>query len=316
MTQTGPDVVELTEPLTTGPARALAGLLGVELPDLDGGAALPLLWHWVYLLDRPPQAELDPDGHRASGGIPLPPGPGRRRMFAGGRVWRLAALRTGTAATRRTWVCGSAEKHGRSGRLSFVTVRTEISQDGAVAVAEEQDIVYRDAAAPAVPGGGRAGPAGGSRPGAPAAEPGRAPGPAGVPAGPGADWSVPAGPVLLFRFSALTYNGHRIHYDRDFTRDIEGYPGLVVHGPLQAILMAELARRTAPPPLRCAFAYRLVSPLLEGQGLHVATAGRADGPGRADGETQHTVRCTVRDSAGRLTATGELSAPGSPPPGR
>jgi 3-methylfumaryl-CoA hydratase len=296
----GTDVVERTELITSGPAQALAGLLGVPLPDLDHGAPLPLLWHWVYLLDRPPQAVLGEDGHPAAGGIPSPPGPGRRRMFAGGRVTRRGPLRTGSAATRRTWEVSSTEKHGRSGRLVFVTVRSEISQGGRVVVTEEQDIVYRDAAGPPAgppggpPDGQSAGPAPPAEPAGPSVPPpvlvpGRA---AGV-----AEWPVEVSTVLLFRFSALTYNGHRIHYDRDFARDIEGYPGLVVHGPLQALLMAELARRTAPRPLSCEFTYRLVSPLFEGQGLIVSAAER-------DGAS-HTA---VRDCAGRQTATGALCA--------
>src|SRR5260221_1752219 len=145
------DVAERTELITSGPAEALAGLLGVPGPDRGAGQGLPLLWHCVYLLDRPPQAALGADGHRARGGIPAPPGPGRR-MFAGGRITQHAPLRTGAAATRRTWEASSAEKHGRSGTLLFVTVRSEISQDGQVVIAEEQDIVYRESAgAPASP---------------------------------------------------------------------------------------------------------------------------------------------------------------------
>ena len=287
-------MTERTELLLPGPAEALAGLLGVPLPDPGGPGGLPLLWHWVYLLDRPAQSDLGPDGHRAAGGVPLPPGPGRRRMFAGGRAWRLAPLRTGRSATRRTSVSGSAVKAGRSGRLEFVTVRTEISQDGAVAVAEEQDIVYRDA----------------PRPGHGTAEPGTpAPDEAGA-----EHFELDPGPVLLFRFSALTYNGHRIHYDRDYARAADGYPGLVVHGPLQALAMAELARRAAPRPARCGFSYRLVAPLFEGQGLR-ASGWRPRGAGPGE------LRCTVRDAAGRLTATGELTVtggltgPASPPPG-
>src|SRR5215469_12706216 len=99
-----PEVAERTELITAGPAEALAGLLGVAGPD----AGLPLLWHWFYLLDRPPQAALGTDGHRAHGGIPLPPGPGRRRMFAGGRVTQHAPLRLGATASRRTWEASSA----------------------------------------------------------------------------------------------------------------------------------------------------------------------------------------------------------------
>jgi 3-methylfumaryl-CoA hydratase len=239
-------VRELTELITPGPAEALAGLLGVPGPDRD----LPLFWHWVYLLDRPPQANLGPDGHAARDAIPTPPGPGLRRMFAGGRVSQHGPLRTGTAATRRTWQASSVRKQGRSGPLHFVTVRTEISQAGQVVITEEQDLVYREPA-PAAPALADGAPA-------PAAEPKPQPPPAGP-----RDWPVEVNPVLLFRFSALIYNAHRIHYDRDYAR-AEGYPGLLVHGPLQALLMAELARREMTQPTLCDYAYRLVAPLFDG----------------------------------------------------
>ena len=266
------EVRELTELITPGPAEALAGLLGVPLP----GPGLPLLWHWVYLLDRPPQAILGADGHPARDAIPTPPGPGLRRMFAGGRVSQHGPLRTGAEATRRTWQASSALKRGRSGPLHFVTVRSEISQDGQVVITEEQDLVYREPARDSTP--------------APAPAPQSQP----PPAGPG-DWPVEVNPVLLFRFSALTYNAHRIHYDRDYAR-AEGYPGLLVHGPLQALLMAELARRQTTLPALCDYAYRLVAPLFDEQGLIVSASAEAD-----------TVRVTARDSAGRTTATGVIS---------
>jgi 3-methylfumaryl-CoA hydratase len=255
------EVHEVTELITPGPAQALAGLLGVPA----AGEELPLLWHWVYLLDRPPQDALGPDGHQARGGMPVPPGPGLRRMFAGGRVWRHGPLRIGSEATRRTWQASSARKQGRSGPLVFVTVRTEVSQGGQVVITDEQDLVYREAGAdnPA-----RSGP--------------------GVAAA-GRDRAVTVDPVLLFRFSALTYNAHRIHYDRDYAR-AEGYPGLVVHGPLQALLMAELAR-----PGATEYAYRLVAPLYEDDGLIVSAA--------PDGDA---VRVSCRDASDRVTATGVI----------
>jgi 3-methylfumaryl-CoA hydratase len=265
-------VREVTELITPGPAEALAGLLGG--PGPEAGGELPLLWHWVYLLDRPPQAVLGRDGHPARGGMPSPPGPGLRRMFAGGRVSRSGPLRAGAQATRRTWQASAARKQGRSGPLHFVTVRTEISQGGQVVLTEEQDLVYREPA-PEAP--------------APPAAPALA---APAPPTSDVDWLVEVNPVLLFRFSALTYNAHRIHYDRDYAR-AEGYPDLVVHGPLQALLMAELARREATLPALCDYSYRLVAPLFDGQGLMVSTAADAD-----------AVRVAVRDLAGRTTATG------------
>jgi 3-methylfumaryl-CoA hydratase len=262
------EVHEVTELITPGPAVALAGLLGVSPAEGE----LPLLWHWVYLLDRPPQDALGPDGHQHRGGMPTPPGPGLRRMFAGGRVWRHGALRLGSEATRRTWQASSVRKQGRSGRLHFVTVRTEISQGGQVVIAEEQDLVYREP--------GANGPARSGHSVAPA----------------GRDWPVTVDPVLLFRFSALTYNAHRIHYDREYARG-EGYPGLLVHGPLQALLMAELARPGVP--LRCEYAYRLVALLYDDQGLVVSAAAPDGG----------AVRVSCRDAADRVTATGPIGWP-------
>ncbi len=280
-------VRELTELITPGPAEALAGLLGVPMPDRD----LPLFWHWVYLLDRPPQAILGADGHPARDAIPSPPGPGLRRMFAGGRVSQHAPLRTGIEATRRTWQASSARKQGRSGPLHFVTVRTEISQAGQVVITDEQDLVYRE---PAQAADAPAADAPAPSP-APAADPQPDAQP---PPADSRDWPVEVNPVLLFRFSALIYNAHRIHYDRDYAR-AEGYPGLLVHGPLQALLMAELARPELPT--RCDYTYRLVAPLFDGQGLIVSASAEQD-----------AIRVATRDSTGRTTATGVLSARPAP----
>jgi 3-methylfumaryl-CoA hydratase len=274
------DVIERTELLLPQPARALGALLGVPVPDLDNGEGLPPLWHWIYLLDRPAQADLGLDGHPVRGTIPAPPGPGRRRMWAGGLVKTSGPLRCGAPATRRTSVLSVAEKEGRSGHLTFVTVGHQITQDGELVVNEEQEIVYRDAVAPT---GATAPP----EPAEPADEG------AIVPAG-DFEWEIEISPTLLFRFSALTYNAHRIHYDRDFTRDVEGYPGLLTHGPLQALAMAEAARaRGVAGDLT--FEYRLLSPLFDHQGLIV---------GAVPGEDATTT--FARDRHGRQTATGTL----------
>ena len=277
-----PDVLERTEVLDPVPARALGDLLGVPVPDLAGGAGLPPLWHWVYLLERAPVADLGPDGHPVRGTLPVPPGPGLRRMWAGGRVRTRGPLRCGEPATRRTRVLSVAEKNGRSGHLTFVTAGHQVLQRGEVVVEEEQDIVYRQAA------------------GTPAAGPG-APGTPGpgpeVPAGTG-EREVEISPVVLFRFSALTYNAHRIHYDRDFCREVEGYPGLLTHGPLQAIAMAEAARAAdGAADGGVTFSYRLVAPLFDNQGLVVGAARGPDG----------TTVTTARDRHGRQTATGTLT---------
>jgi 3-methylfumaryl-CoA hydratase len=269
-------VTQRTETPQPEPGYALGDLLGVPVPDLAKGESLPPLWHWVYLLDRAPQADLGPDGHPVRGTLPAPPGPGRRRMWAGGRVRTSGPLRCGEPATKLTRVLAVTEKQGRSGRLTFVTVGVQVLQNGAVVVDEEQDIVYRDEAGAAAPP---------STATTPRTE---------VPAGRG-EREIGISPALLFRFSALTYNAHRIHYDRDYCRDVEGYPGLLTHGPLQAIAMAEAARavgRTGD----VSFEYRLVSPLFDDQGLIVSAA---DGP---DGATV----TAARDRYGRRTATGTL----------
>ena len=269
------EVVERRELLLPGPAEALGALLGVPVPDLRRGEGLPLLWHWVYLLDRPAQADLGPDGHPVRGTLPTPPGPGRRRMWAGGRVRANGSLRCDQTTTRRTSVLSVEEKQGRSGSLTFVVIQHQILQADRIVIDEEQDIVYRDAVAPTP---------------APAAEADQGP----VVAAAAGERSVDTSPTLLFRFSALTYNGHRIHYDRDYARDVEGYPGLLVHGPLQALAMAEAARASGGADHRF-FEYRLVAPLFDGRGMVVTAV-----PG------EEPIRTGVRDLYGRPTATGAL----------
>jgi 3-methylfumaryl-CoA hydratase len=265
---------ERSEVLLPGPAEALGGLFGVPVPDLSHGDGLPLLWHWIYLLDRPAQADLGPDGHPFRRTIPAPPEPGRRRMWAGGRVWTKGLLRCGETATKRTRVLSIQRKQGRTGPLTFVVVGHQILQRGRLVIDEQQDIVYREAVSP--PG----------RPLAASAE-----GPALAAAAD--EWTIDTSPTLLFRFSALTYNAHRIHYDRDYARDVEGYPGLVVHGPLQALAMAEAARARGYSGQY--FEYRLISPLFDHQGAVV----RAIREG-------NTTKTAVQDVYGRQAATGRL----------
>lgn len=267
-----PHRIERSETLQSGPAEALVRLLDVERPDLENDG-LPLLWHWLYLLERPHQRDLGVDGHPLRHAIPAPPGPGRRRMWAGGRVSSLAPLRLGVETTRLTEIVSSADKDGRTGRLTFVVVRHTISQNGVAAVVEEQDIVYRDAVTPGVPAKVEDTEDIGLRPD---------------------EWSLPIDPTLLFRFSALTYNAHRIHYDRAYAREVEGYAGLVTHGPLQAIAMAEAARRRGVTG-RVSIDYRLVSPLIDHQGLVVSAI--------ADGNSWRT---GARDLTGRETARGRI----------
>ena len=258
--------------VTTEPGDALAGLLGVPPPA--AGEGLPLLWHWLHLLDRPAQADLGDDGHPVRGGVVEPPGPGRRRMWAGGRVSQWRPLRVGEA-TRVSRVVDQQDKSGRSGPMAIVTVAHEVTQDGSVVIAEEQHLVYRQA--------------GGSTP---------APVPQQPAPGGEARLELDVDATLLFRFSALTYNAHRIHYDRDWATGVEGYPGLLVHGPLQALAMAEAARLLGGSPAGpVRFDYRLVAPMYDGEGL-VASADRGD-----DG----AVVTLVATRGGRPTARGTLT---------
>lgn len=278
MTTQSEPVARRTELITPQPAEALAGLLDIDAPPMADG--LPPLWHAVYLLERRRESELGPDGHPTRG-VPAPPGPGMLRMFAGGRVTAYGALHFGEEASRSTRVVRTVEKQGRSGPLTFVTTRSELEQGGRLVVADEQDIVYRGAG------------------GAPARDrdPGAAPSDAAPidDAGQGGRLTLDVDPVLLFRFSALTYNAHRIHYDQPYAAE-EGYPGLVVHGPLQALLMGEAMRRSGVPVLGRTFAYRLLAPTYGAQRLTVTTAPRGD-----------AVDAWVRDGSGVVTATATVA---------
>jgi 3-methylfumaryl-CoA hydratase len=272
--------LERTEMPLPEPARALGALLGVRVPDLARGEGLPLLWHWVYLLDRPAQSELGPDGHPLLGTIAAFPALGRRRMWAGGRVRASGPLRCGELATKRSRVLSIREKQGRSGPLTFIVVEHQILQRDHVVIDEQQDIVYREAATAA------------GQPPAPSQEC-----PAVRPAD--GEWVIEVSPALLFRFSALTYNAHRIHYDRDYARHVEGYPGLLTHGPLQALAMAEAARAAGyhndQHDGRLHFDYRLTSALFDYQGMVVSAV-----------REQDAMVTAVRDIHGRQTATGIL----------
>ena len=220
-------------------AAALAATLDRPF-SFAAGVALPPLWHWIYFWSAAPQAELGPDGHPQRGGF-LPPVPLPRRMWAGGRLTFPAPLPVDGEATRTSTVQSVSAKTGASGNLAFVTVRHELAHQGTVCVTEEHDIVYR-----AMP-----------QPGAPA--------PAAKLAPSDATWSrtVTPDPVLLFRYSALTFNGHRIHYDRSYVTGVEGYPGLIVHGPLIATLLADLLQRHLPDARMTAFSFRAIGTLFD-----------------------------------------------------
>ncbi|WP_407548437.1 hypothetical protein QOM21_04675 [Streptomyces sp. Pv4-95] len=230
-----------TDALDPAPVAALSAVLDLPETVATAGRPLPPLWHWMHFLTWPRQSDLGPDGHVRDGHF-LPPLPERRRMFAGGRLEIRTPLTTGHPAEQSGRVVKVQAKKGRSGGLLFVTVRNEFSQDGELRVAEEQDIVYRS-------GGGAPVPAAVTL--APAAEPRS-----------DAPWQLPwtADPAVLFRISALTANTHRIHYDATYVTDVEGYPGLVVHGPLLALMMLEVVRRQAPERTVRTLSYRLHKP--------------------------------------------------------
>jgi 3-methylfumaryl-CoA hydratase len=242
-----------TETLCAVMAEALAAVL--DQPDAPRtGEPLPPLWHWIYFWSIQRQSELGPDGHPKRGGF-LPPVPLPRRMWAGGRLRFHAPLPVGAVATRSSRILDVTSKQGKSGALVFVTVRHEILHDDIVTLAEEHDIVYRDA----------------PQPGAPAARPPLAP------AYPVWRRTVTPDAVLLFRYSALTFNGHRIHYDRSYATQVEGYPGLIVHGPLIATLLVDLLRRQMPQARLTAFDFRAISPLFDTETFEVCGRPEADG---------------------------------------
>jgi 3-methylfumaryl-CoA hydratase len=285
-----PGTAQLSRRVDPWPAAAFADLIGADPPRLDPGDPLPPLWHWFYLLDHPAQAEIGTDGHPVGGPF-LPPIPGRRRMFAGGRLRLDAPIGVGAELSSRSSVADVSVKSGRSGDLAFVTVRHELTADGVPVGTEEQDIVYRSEPDGNPP---RAMP----RPATATSEPG-APEPA-TPE-PAGEWrsELATDPVLLCRFSALTYNGHRIHYDRPYATQVEGYPDLVVHGPLLALLALELPRIHAPQQPVRSFAYRLVRPAF--LPARLISVGR---PAQADQTAEITVGAQGAEPS--LTATASL----------
>ena len=226
--------------VTSQPVAALAATLDREDAAPRTGDALPPLWHWLYFLPVHKQSELGEDGHPKLGGF-LPPVPLPSRMWAGSRLEFHHPLRLGEALTRRSRIEEVKQKQGRSGPLVFVLVRHEISNAHGVAISEEHDIVYRPHPAPT----------------SPPAEPKPAP------ATPAWERRIDPDDVLLFRYSAVTFNAHRIHYDRRYCTEVEHYPGLVVHGPLLATLLLDLLRRQLPEARVRRFAFRAVSPLFD-----------------------------------------------------
>jgi 3-methylfumaryl-CoA hydratase len=268
-TETVEDVVTAT------PYAALAATLDwplvqrAERPQL--GTPLPLLWHWLYFLPIYPQSEIGEDGHAKRGGF-LPPVPLPRRMWAGSDFTFHQPLLVGDALKRVSTIVDVTEKSGRTGSLIFVKVKHELYRNGSadVALTEHHNIVYRSAACVNDV----------------------APPPMAAPKG-GA-WSKQIHPddVLLFRYSALTFNGHRIHYDRKYVTEVEGYPGMIVHGPLIATLLMDLLRGEMPQARVLRFEFKAVRATFDIHSFSVHGEPSADG---------QTVRLWAQDHEGWLT---------------
>lgn len=257
--------------LALAPAHRLAATLDRDGAGLEQGAMLPWGWHWLYFLEAPPTSAIVRDGRSVPGGF-LPQTGLARRMWAGGSFAFQAPLLLGDEASASVTLTKAARKRGRSGALAFLTTEHRIAQAGRAAVVETRELVFREAPPRSWPAPSDESPrpdeAAPPRP-APPAE---------------AVWRrrVEADPVLLFRFSALTFNAHRIHYDLEYCRQQEGYPGLVVHGPLLALLLLDLARRIQeagelPQRPFARFRYRASAPLFAPATLALAGCPRAGG---------------------------------------
>ena len=232
---------EYREVISAAPMEGFAATLDhVRGGGPEVGDPLPSAGHWMYFLPKAPMRDIGPDGHAKVGGF-LPPVDLPRRMWAGGRIEFVRPLCIGDAARRLSTIKSVTYKEGKSGKLVFVVVSHEIFKTEQLAIREEHDIVYREGA-----------------------DSNKLP-PTSKPAPEGALWSrnITPDPVLLFRYSALTFNGHRIHYDLPYVRDEEGYPGLIVHGPLIATLLMDLCSRERPNSTLANFSYRAICPLFD-----------------------------------------------------
>jgi 3-methylfumaryl-CoA hydratase len=251
--------------MTGFPLTALAATLDLN----ETGDTVPPLWHWLYFLPVAPMSEVGADGHPKRGGF-LPPVSLPRRMWAGGRLTFHAPIKVGEHARRTSTITDIGDKTGRSGRLVFVTVQHTIEAGGELKIEEEHDIVYRDAPQPG------------------AAEPKP------TSARSGETWrrTLSADAVMLFRYSALTFNGHRIHYDYPYVTQVEGYPGLIVHGPLIATLLVDLVRRECPDATLKRFTFRALRATFADQPFTVCGEPSDDGK---------TIDLWAKDHEGYLT---------------
>jgi len=241
------------ETLSPWPVRGLQATLD-QPPSAQIGGPLPAGGHWLYFLETVRQSDLDTDGHAKRGGF-LPPVNLPRRMWAGGRLQFLQPLHLGESVKKISHVKNVVSKQGRSGPLVFVTVEHQFHVENGLALIERHDIVYRDDKAPL-------------------------PQPAGAEEKPGkAPWqrTMIADEVMLMRYSALTFNGHRIHYDKDFAIHHDGYPGLVVHGPLMATLLMDLCRENHGSYRLSAFDFKARSALFAGEAFVLSGTPSEDG---------------------------------------
>jgi len=236
---------EKADIVTAHLVRALRATLFMEIGEPKPGDAAPFTAHWCLAQPVYPMSQLGPDGHPTRGGF-LPPVPLPRRMWAGGELEFIDTLRVGDEMKRSSRISDVTMKTGSTGVLCFVSVQHEVTTPRGTAIRERQDIVYRDMTTAAPPAKSAAAP-----PSAKHRE------------------SHMADEVLLFRYSALTFNGHRIHYDRDYVTKVEGYPGLIFHGPMQAAFLVEFAAKLHGGAAPKKITYRGVQPLFEGSEFSV-----------------------------------------------
>jgi 3-methylfumaryl-CoA hydratase len=271
---------EAIDTISAQKARQMAATLGNTCAShaLADGDILPPLWHWMGWCPETPMAGLGRDGHPAKGGF-LPPIALERRMWAGGRLTFHAPLRVGYPMQRRSEILKVSEKTGSVGSMVFVTVGHEIHGPDGLAIAEEQDIVY-------------------------VAMPTSFALPPPVPVPDAAAWveHPEIDTVRLFRFSALTFNAHRIHFDLPYAMDIEKYPGLIVHGPLQAMMLMEAAQRNAPGHLPSTFRFRGVRPLFHFNTLSLIGQTHVGATQALCTATEDKVVCMQADMSWRTTA--------------
>jgi 3-methylfumaryl-CoA hydratase len=261
----------ITDTVTATPYAALSATFDRAPERPAAGTPLPALWHWLYFLPLHRQSDIGPDGHAKRGGF-LPPVPLPRRMWAGSQFEFHRPIRVGDTITRLSAIHDVTEKSGRTGRLVFVKVRHEIRRQDEtdVALTEFHDIVYREAAT----------------------KDDVAPPPKAAPATSAWERKWIPDDVLLFRYSALTFNGHRIHYDRRYVTEVEGYPGLIVHGPMVATLLLDLLRHQLPDATVARYEFRAVRPVFDIGHFFVCGEPQADGK---------TFRLWAKDHEGWLT---------------